>query len=353
MLDVKLYVLHGRQAGVMIPVTGSRFSIGRAEDCQLRPHSDLISRHHCGITIEGESVLIRDFGSKNGTFVNGRRIEEEVELQAGDRMQVGSLEFEIRITKPVVEPTADPVDIAPEPVAEAPGSDSAIFSGDAPSEGSSASFVAIPGAIPPLTGYPGYAPPAGYAPPGYAPPANYPGYAPQGYPQGYAPPPQGYPAQGYAPPPQGYPAQGYAPPPQGYPAQGYAPPPQGYSQGAVPAPQQAMPVPPRGGLPPLGQASQGWLDDEGAGDGSVGDSSGFYSEGETTPGAGSTVILTAEELARRQAEKAEKASQAQARREAEQNRKKADNAALDSHRQSQVSGQTMADEALRNMLRPF
>ncbi|HBO42914.1 MAG TPA: hypothetical protein DD670_03065 [Planctomycetaceae bacterium] len=96
-MDVKLVVLGGKNAGRIIPITVEKFFIGRAEDCHLRPNTDLVSRHHCAITVDSDEVTVRDFGSRNGTLVNGERIRGEEELKAGDRLAVGPLEFEIRI----------------------------------------------------------------------------------------------------------------------------------------------------------------------------------------------------------------------------------------------------------------
>jgi len=94
-MEVQLKVLVGSAAGQTIKVPGPKFYIGRSEDCQLRPRSDLISRHHCAIIIEGEYVAVRDFGSKNGTYVNGERVSSERELKPGDYLKVGPLEFEV------------------------------------------------------------------------------------------------------------------------------------------------------------------------------------------------------------------------------------------------------------------
>lgn len=106
-MEVKLVMTGGKGAAQEVVVTGPRFFIGRAEDCQLRPRSDLISRHHCVILQEEGLLLVRDLGSKNGTFVNGQRVVTEAELHSGDRLKVGPLEFELRVVG------------APEPAAEA------------------------------------------------------------------------------------------------------------------------------------------------------------------------------------------------------------------------------------------
>jgi pSer/pThr/pTyr-binding forkhead associated (FHA) protein len=96
-MDLKLRVLEGKNAGQEISVAGKKFFIGRAEDCHLRPASDLISRHHCVLLIEDGYLAVRDFGSKNGTYVNDDRVVGERELKPGDRLIVGPLHFEVHV----------------------------------------------------------------------------------------------------------------------------------------------------------------------------------------------------------------------------------------------------------------
>ena len=94
-MEVKLVVANGKNVGQEIPVTGPKFLIGRADDCQLRPRSDVISRYHCVILVEETFLAVRDFGSKNGTYVNDEQIMGEQELRGGDRLRVGQLEFDV------------------------------------------------------------------------------------------------------------------------------------------------------------------------------------------------------------------------------------------------------------------
>ena len=70
-MQVRLKVLRGKSAGKEVRVAGPKFVIGRAEEANLRPRSDVISRRHCEISIDGDVVTVRDMGSRNGTFVNG------------------------------------------------------------------------------------------------------------------------------------------------------------------------------------------------------------------------------------------------------------------------------------------
>ena len=100
-MEVKLVVMGGKRAGQEVPVPHSKFLIGRAEDCHLRPGSELVSRHHAVILVEEGFVTVRDFASKNGTFVNGERIKTERELKTGDHLKIGPLDFEVQLEVPV------------------------------------------------------------------------------------------------------------------------------------------------------------------------------------------------------------------------------------------------------------
>ena len=98
MLKVNLKVIGGgKHEGQVVPLTSSRFLIGRETDCHLRPNSEMVSRHHCAISVDDYAVRLRDLGSTNGTLVNGERIRGVVQLKAGDRVTVGKLDFEVQI----------------------------------------------------------------------------------------------------------------------------------------------------------------------------------------------------------------------------------------------------------------
>ncbi len=140
-MEVTLKVTSGSNAGQQIPVPGPKFLIGRAEDCQLRPRSDLISRYHCVIMAEDGLVTVRDFGSKNFTYVNDERLIGECELKPGDRLKVGPLEFELCITatvgagkRPKVESVQAVVERTVETASSAGGFDVNQFLDDGGSE---------------------------------------------------------------------------------------------------------------------------------------------------------------------------------------------------------------------------
>lgn len=70
--------------------------IGRRQDCDLMIPLGEISRKHCRIIRDGEALRLEDLGSSNGTFHNGRRVQE-AELSAGDTIQVGPVAFVVQI----------------------------------------------------------------------------------------------------------------------------------------------------------------------------------------------------------------------------------------------------------------
>lgn len=98
-MQLKLKVLSGSHAGREIPVSSDKFLIGRSESCQLRPKSDSVSRRHCILVVKEGRVLLQDLKSRNGTYINDKRLptDKAKVLKPGDRMKVGKLEFEVVI----------------------------------------------------------------------------------------------------------------------------------------------------------------------------------------------------------------------------------------------------------------
>jgi pSer/pThr/pTyr-binding forkhead associated (FHA) protein len=91
-MNARLRVISGPHAGETFDVTRGKLLIGREEDCQLRPESEFVSRHHCVLLVDDYTLRVRDLGSKNGTFVNGRRITSgETILLHDDMLSIGEM----------------------------------------------------------------------------------------------------------------------------------------------------------------------------------------------------------------------------------------------------------------------
>ncbi|HET6324619.1 MAG TPA: FHA domain-containing protein [Planctomycetaceae bacterium] len=110
-MDATLRVLSGPHAGETIAIRRGKLLIGREEDCHLRPESEFVSRHHCVLLLDDYTLRIRDLGSKNGTFVNGRRVGSgETILLHDDTISIGEMIGQIDLTPAVV--AVDPAVIA-------------------------------------------------------------------------------------------------------------------------------------------------------------------------------------------------------------------------------------------------
>ena len=72
---------------------GSARTLGRATGADFIVDAALVSRVHCRLTALASGELeVKDLESTNGTFVNGKRVEQ-ARLAPGDRIQVGRLEL--------------------------------------------------------------------------------------------------------------------------------------------------------------------------------------------------------------------------------------------------------------------
>ncbi|NCA83283.1 MAG: FHA domain-containing protein, partial [Opitutae bacterium] len=76
-----------------IELTGEPLSIGRSREADIPLLDDKVSRVHCGIRLSDGDFYLKDLKPRNGTFVNGQRVEDTVKLKPGDRIQVGSTIF--------------------------------------------------------------------------------------------------------------------------------------------------------------------------------------------------------------------------------------------------------------------
>lgn len=96
-MEVHLLVLEGAHLGMRITLPPTQFVIGRDPECHLRPASADVSRFHCAIARLGQQVLVRDLKSKNGTFLNERRLSETAKANDGDLLVVGPLKLQFQI----------------------------------------------------------------------------------------------------------------------------------------------------------------------------------------------------------------------------------------------------------------
>jgi pSer/pThr/pTyr-binding forkhead associated (FHA) protein len=74
--------------------SGSVKTIGRSTGAEFMLDAALVSRLHCQLSATDDVLRVKDLGSTNGTFVNGKRITS-ARLQDGDRLAVGRVELTV------------------------------------------------------------------------------------------------------------------------------------------------------------------------------------------------------------------------------------------------------------------
>ena len=71
--------------------------LGRESDAVAWIDSSTVSRRHARIVVGTEGAVLEDLGSRNGTFVGGRRIEAPVPLHDRDEIRLGSVTMTFRV----------------------------------------------------------------------------------------------------------------------------------------------------------------------------------------------------------------------------------------------------------------
>ena len=85
-----LFVIRGRDKGKRFELTEPSLALGRDGSNPIQIHDTEVSRHHAEIASEDQRLFkLRDLDSANGTFLNSQKVEQQVPLRSGDRLQIG------------------------------------------------------------------------------------------------------------------------------------------------------------------------------------------------------------------------------------------------------------------------
>jgi two-component system nitrogen regulation response regulator GlnG len=95
---VCLTVASGPDCGKVGYLEAGTLLIGSSDGCGLRLQEPSVSRRHAQVEIGDDGVVLKDLSSRNGTFLNGRRVREAY-LSPGDQLRLGRVEirFEPRV----------------------------------------------------------------------------------------------------------------------------------------------------------------------------------------------------------------------------------------------------------------
>jgi S1-C subfamily serine protease len=130
-MPAELHVLNGNRAGLVLALDGAGCTVGRHPGCSLRfgAEADGVSARHARLLRDGAEWVVRDLGSTNGTWLNGRRVRGDAVLRDGDRLAFGQSGPSVELRLPGAVRVATPVE--PEPRAVRPRHPWAVGAGAA------------------------------------------------------------------------------------------------------------------------------------------------------------------------------------------------------------------------------
>ena len=91
----RLTVIQGPDRGKTFEVDGKFTAIGRDPSCEVLLHDASISRHQATLEISGDRYVLKDAGSANGTFVNGKAVTE-APLKVTDEIRIGQTVLKVK-----------------------------------------------------------------------------------------------------------------------------------------------------------------------------------------------------------------------------------------------------------------
>ncbi|MCD9008084.1 FHA domain-containing protein [Luteimonas sp. XNQY3] len=106
----------GAVSGKMFPVAGP-VVIGRAPECDITVHADEISRRHARVKPVGDGLAVEDLDSSNGTYINGRRVQQGF-LDPGDELRLDAVRF--MLIAPGMETSRQTIRVRPGDPAQPP-----------------------------------------------------------------------------------------------------------------------------------------------------------------------------------------------------------------------------------------
>lgn len=83
-----LQVLTGKNAGATYSLDREKIRLGRHPDCEVVIDLNSVSRFHANLVLDDGLYYLEDLKSRNGSYVNGRRVEDRIALNDNDRLKI-------------------------------------------------------------------------------------------------------------------------------------------------------------------------------------------------------------------------------------------------------------------------
>ena len=92
-----LVVTKGPIEGARYPVESEGLTIGRDEECSVILDDANVSRFHARLVFHNAAIWVQDAGSRNGVFLNGKRVVRHKQLSPGDELVIGEHAFTLEL----------------------------------------------------------------------------------------------------------------------------------------------------------------------------------------------------------------------------------------------------------------
>jgi DNA-binding winged helix-turn-helix (wHTH) protein len=83
------------------PLSVGEHVIGRDEDADIRIEASTVSRQHAQVIVKPNRAMLRDFGSKNGTFRGDERVTSSTPIADGDALRIGTVLVTFHMRSPI------------------------------------------------------------------------------------------------------------------------------------------------------------------------------------------------------------------------------------------------------------
>ena len=96
-LDALVADLPAKEVEVTVSPADPAVTVGRAPSCDVVVEESTVAREHAELRHRAGRWFVRDLGSFTGTWLNGRRVQREAPVTAGDVLRLGALRLDLRL----------------------------------------------------------------------------------------------------------------------------------------------------------------------------------------------------------------------------------------------------------------
>ncbi len=100
-----LVATSGPLEGARFPVLADGLSMGRDPECTVVLDDANVSRFHARLVFHNAAIWVQDVGSRNGVFLNEKRVVRHKQFSPGDELVIGEHVFTLELELPEAEPS--------------------------------------------------------------------------------------------------------------------------------------------------------------------------------------------------------------------------------------------------------